>query len=97
MHNVNIDNVFWARWREESVSHTRIMSLSKFFKIHNTQANTLVDVTAFNLGLRQLFLFVCLYQDAVVFLTPINEDAEMAFTLSSVVSVAKIGQQNYQL
>lgn len=49
------------------------------------QANTLVDVTAFNLDLRQLFLFVCLYHDAVVFLTPINEDAEMAFTLSSVL------------
>jgi len=49
------------------------------------QARTLVDVTAFNLGLRQLFLFVCLYQDAVVFFTPINDDAEMALTLSSVL------------
>lgn len=49
------------------------------------QANTLVDITAFNLDLRQLFLFVCLYHDAVVFLTPIKEDAEMAFTLSSVL------------
>jgi len=48
------------------------------------QARTLVDVTAFNLGLRQLFLLVCLYQDAVVFFTPINDDAEMAFTFSSV-------------
>jgi len=48
------------------------------------QASTLVDVTAFNLGLRELFLFVCLYQDAVVFLTPINDEAEMAFTFSSV-------------
>lgn len=59
-------------------------SLSRFFNIHNTQANTLVDVIVFNLGLRQLFLFVCLYQEAEVFLTPINEDAEIAFTLSSV-------------
>lgn len=48
------------------------------------QANTLVDVTVFNLGLRLLCLLVCLYHDAVVFLIPINEDAEMAFTLSSL-------------
>jgi len=61
------------------------MSLSKFFNIHNIQARTLVDVIVFNLGLRQLFLFVCLYQDAVVFFTPINDDAEMAFTFSSVL------------
>lgn len=60
------------------------------------QANTLVDVTAFNLGLRPLFLFVCLYQDAVVFFTPIKDDAEMAFTLSSVFfSGAVINKQYY--
>lgn len=61
------------------------MSLSRFFNIHKMQAKTLVDVTVFNLDLRQLFLFVCLYQDAVVFFTPINDEAEMAFTFSSVL------------
>lgn len=84
IHNVNIDNVFWALCREEFASQMCIISVSKFFNIHNTQAKTFVDVIAFNLGLRQLVLFVCLYQEAEVFLIPINEDAEIAFTLSSV-------------